>query len=252
MLVLALATHAYLFAMVCALWLSHVARDYFTRLRTLKGTIAYCMACAAILVLSAWQVGYFAVRNGVGTVGAYGFYKANLLTFFDAENWTYFLADIPTHAAEIKGFAFLGTGVILLLPFALYHLVTRRTLLLKQLNLHFHWLLIATFAALFVFALSHTIGIGNHNVQLPLLKPMEHVGNAFRASGRMIWPIYYALLIFILATVIVCAPHRIAILLLGVALLVQIIDTSAAWPKIKQRFVQEERSEWATTMRSPL
>ena len=250
-LVLALATHAYLFAMVFCMWAAHIAGDCMMRLRPLKQSIVYCMTCTAILVLTAWQVGYFSVRNGVGAVGAYGVYKANLLTFFDAENWSYFLADIPTHAAEIEGFAFLGTGVILLLPFALYHLVTRRTLLLKQLNLHFHWVLTATFCVMFTFALSRKIGIGNHNVELAFLKPLEHIGNTFRASGRMIWPIYYAVLIFILATMIVCTPRNVAALLLGVAILVQIIDTSAAWPKIKQRLVQRERSEWATTMRSP-
>jgi hypothetical protein len=76
-----------------------------------------------------------------------------------------------------------------------------------------------------MFALSSKIAAGEHVVlDLSVLyEPIQGVTNAFRSSGRLVWPLYYAVFA---AAVMAAARRRVAIargLLLG-ALALQLID----------------------------
>ena len=55
------------------------------------------------------------------------------------------------------------------------------------------------------------------------------LANVFRCSGRMFWPVFYAIIFVVIFLIVRGNNTRTAVYLLGFALVIQIVDTSAAW-----------------------
>lgn len=72
----------------------------------------------------------------------------------------------------------------------------------------------------------------------------------FRASGRMVWPLHYLLLLGAAIVVVQRLPHRSRILVLALALLVQVADTSAGWRPLGAK-LREPGETWRTPMQNP-
>jgi integral membrane sensor domain MASE1 len=56
-----------------------------------------------------------------------------------------------------------------------------------------------------------------------------------RSSGRLFWPVYYVLLLFLVFVVVRRFRSSVAITILAVALAVQVVDTSAGWLDIRRQ-----------------
>ena len=162
----------------------------------------------------------------------YGYYKANVLSFFNPGarlgsnfSWSNFLPTIPIAGGEYEGFGYLGLGGIILLILLFFFFVRREPLLNFKKNRPYYLLVII----FFIIAISNIINFGNFvllNISLPnfLYAPLS----ILRASGRFIWPIYY--LIFIAGLVVIYKKIKIkknAILILILILFIQIIDISS-------------------------
>ncbi len=218
----ALLTHAYLAAMVLSLWLAKGAS-----VRAWRALIAGVAALAGI----AWLAGY-----GVGgrqlSAGGFGFFSANLLSWFDPMDWADFLtfhgrdiahtgewsALLPALAqatrGQYEGFAYMGAGVIALTLLALPLVsILRRS----RSSLHARseyaqtapqsassvplWLW-GMCIAMAVFALSARPSIGPWIiVEIPLPDFLDRLAGVFRASGRFIWPLGYLLMAVVIAIV---------------------------------------------------
>ena len=249
LLVCAAMIHAYLFAMIFALWAASWVsecwrhRAHRDRLRPL---FAEVVVLSAALGLTFWQVGYFSLGKDVWST-AYGFYKANLLTFVDSDGWSAILRDLPEAKGDYEGFNFLGLGGILLLLFAVpialgsprVASVTRRRLIPLG----------AALALLFVFAVTNHIGIGSTEYRFDLPDDVLEIATLFRSSGRMMWPVFYAILFASLFMVMRGYRQRTATTLLAIVVIAQAVDTRAGWQGRRQVLMQKSSSE---LMASPL
>ena len=261
LLSLAASIHFYLLAMVGSLWivsLVNIDPDKKT-LQVLKSRSNILILTTAILVLVFWQAGYFAVRGGAAASGSYGIGHLNVLGLFDSSGYSYVLPDIKETPASynsfdralshFEGFSYLGLGMLLCLGFALwglrYQQVSLRSVFLRYRPL------VIMLGLLTVFAISNNVGIGPWNFTFPIPDSVRSVASILRASARMFWPVYYALMLLIFYIIIKSYSRKTAIAILAIGLVIQIADTSAGWLPKRQQLMQPKSSEWGTSLTDP-
>lgn len=253
LVLLAAAVHAYLLAMLlaifCAAWLRAVAID-----RTLSLPQGSARAALGVLLLAGWMalIGYFVAAPQQLAAEGYGHYSANLLTWFDPMDWRAFLLHYGRDPAgkgewsrflpalgqstvgQYEGFAYLGAGVLLLAVAAMALALWRR-----QRPPRFMAPLLMVALALFVAALSNRIGLGGRELfVVPLPDAVLGALAVFRASGRFVWPLTYLLVIAAVAGVARNLPARAAVPLLALAVIVQALDLSGKLREFRHTFHQ--------------
>ncbi|MEJ2613019.1 MAG: DUF6311 domain-containing protein [Candidatus Thiodiazotropha sp.] len=227
--------HAYLLAMVFAIW----AVDLFGRMIksqiSARNSIVELVTIAAVVVLVCWQAGYFSVGAGTRSSG-YGFFRMNLLSVIDSSDWSYVLKDIPQAAGDYEGFNYLGLGIIFLFVLSLPGFFSK--------NRH----LLVLFILLALFAASNSVAIGSFEFKYPLPNFALDLFNIFRASGRMFWPVFYVIIFFLIHFTIKQFDQRTAAAVLGLALVAQIVDTSVGWLPIRKNLMATPSDVWSSSL----
>jgi len=180
--------HAYLCAMVIAIWLADVIRRLAyktTPARLLAAEVAIAAVCLGAVMTFA---GYF-ISTGV-SAGGFGFFRMNLLAFFDPSPiWSSFYSD-PYRNGDYEGFAYLGAGVLALTVIALAVFVWRKRPIGANRRVAVPLAVLAVF--LIVYALSDHVALGPYELfhyRLPGF--LRKVSSTFRVSGRFDWPVVY-------------------------------------------------------------
>ncbi|WP_423205084.1 DUF6311 domain-containing protein [Pseudomonas kribbensis] len=241
--------HAYLLAMVALIWVADLAARCFKNKLTVRNAAVELVVLFALVSVCCWQAGYFSVSGADAASDGFGLYRANLLTLFSANAWSYVLRDLPGGVGDTEGFGFLGFGLLLLALCGFVGWLQGRTGLGEKLRRY--PVLLLALAGLMVFAVSNNIAFGPLNFTYPLPEKIIAVANIFRGSGRMVWPVYYAVILVIVFLVIRANEPRTAICLLAMALLVQVADTHRGWAPIRKHLMMEPSSRWATPMVDP-
>jgi hypothetical protein len=226
LLIAALLVNFYIFAMVLGLYLA----DLLDRL-VISKTLSYRIAILQMLGLSGsillvlWQAGYFAVPSA-GQWG-FGFFKLNLLGFFNPLGWSYVLPDIPMQSSWAEGYMYIGLGVILgfilILPGCLSW---PRQIFLRAKERPFFYCIILGF---FIFSISNQIGIGLWEFSYPLPEAVLKIAAILRASARMFWPVYYFLYLFLIYELCRCYSKSVAVTILSILCFIQGTDLYAGW-----------------------
>jgi hypothetical protein len=86
---------------------------------------------------------------------------------------------------------------------------------------------------------------------VPLPDALYGLASIFRASGRMIWPVYYVLMLAIVYLVFRGTGRQAATALVAVAVAIQVADTSASWTSVRARPMQTPASTWPTPLTNP-
>lgn len=240
--------HAYLLVMVALIWIADLFGKVMLGTLTRRQGLTEFGSLFALVSVCCWQAGYFSIVDGAGG-GGFGWYRMNLISLFDAEGWSYVLPSFATGGGDYEGFNYLGLGVLLLVPAAGFAML-RSNIRVKALLSRWPWLMLAMLG-LTVFALSNQIGLGAHTFSYPLPKTVEGLASIFRASGRMFWPVFYA--IVLLVTFLVVRGYRpaFAMALLALALTTQIVDTRIAWAGLRATKMVPQTSAWASPMHDP-
>ncbi|MFJ2320000.1 DUF6311 domain-containing protein [Pseudomonas sp. NPDC087817] len=240
--------HAYLLVMVALIWVADLlGKVWVGRLTRRQGLIEFASLFALVSVCC-WQAGYFSIVDGAGG-GGFGWYRMNLLSLVDSDGWSYVLPNLANGGGDYEGFNYLGLGVLLLLPLASIAWF-RSGISLKALLRSRPWLVLAMLG-LTLFALSNQIGWGTHTFSYPLPKILERLASIFRASGRMFWPVFYAIVVLLVFFVVRGYRTRTAIGLLALALVVQVVDTRIAWASLRAAKMLPPTSTWASPMHDP-
>lgn len=251
LLAVATAIHAYLLGMAMAIWCADLVRRRHDRV-----TSADAMQSLVVPVFSvfatAWLVGYTSIGSGSAAYG-YGTFKATPFALFDPGKgsvgiWSRVIPDVRGDWGHVESFNFLGLGMLLLLAIASVSGIrqwdsTRRAL-------RAHAALVAVLVALFAFALTNKIGGFHRYVEIPLPEPVVLLASMFRASGRMMWPVVYVIMLAAIVLVLRNLP-RSAPILLTFALAVQLLDISAGWAHMRPEFEGMRSSSWSGQLRGP-
>ena len=182
------------------------------------------------LLLVMYLSGYFEISLPDSLGYGYGYYKANILSFFNPApttynfSWSNFIPVIQTSGGEHEGFGYLGLGGIILFILLSFNFVKREPLLGFKKNRPYYLLIII----FFILAISNTINFGSFVLlDTPLPKFLYAPLSLIRASGRFIWPIYYLILIVGLILIYKKNEKKRALLILIIILCIQIIDISS-------------------------
>lgn len=181
-------------------------------------------------------LGYVGQGTGLAADLSFGHFSADMLTLFNPQGFSRLLPDLPQRPGQYEGFGYLGTGGLALAVVLL--LQPSRWWPRAKAELRARLPLVLAVGALTLLAFSTVVSVAGWKVLslrgltqalLPVLAP-------FRASGRFIWVLDYALLTGLLALVSwrwKQRPRVLTGLLLG-AVLLQFLDTDDVW--FRERF----------------
>lgn len=256
LLIAAAAVNSYLLMMTGIFWaISLIRKPYWIRAEY-KFTLAAIAISMSLIMLTCWQVGYFTVSgDGLYIISDYfNYFRMNVLGIIDPGIteyglWSYLIPDVPGDNHQHEGFNFLGLGFILLLPLSIKPLWSMKYKWLEFLKKHTP--LFLTLLMMIFISLSHKIGVGPWNFQLSLNESIVKILNIFRGHGRMFWPVFYFIYWAALALIINHYSKRVAVSILGVALLIQIVDTSRGWLPVRNYFMMPANSSWPSPLNDP-
>ncbi len=239
--VLAALIHPYLLVMVLAGWAADLLRRGW-RFAALPEAAAMAGGVAGAL----WLAGFQALPGGGLAEPGFGLYRANLLTLIQPQGWSLLLAGGRWGSGEYEGFGYIGLGGTLALLLALW-LVRRDA---PRLPARGRWPLLAVILLLAAFAVSNVVMLGPVTLAtIPLPAQAEPLAAMLRASGRMVWPLHYLVL---LGTAILVA-RRVgprAPLVLGLLLAVQVADGVRGWLPIAAS-ARVAGQAWASPLQDP-
>ncbi|MDR3470286.1 MAG: DUF6311 domain-containing protein [Devosia sp.] len=246
LLALASAVHAYLLAMVLAVWVAALAQRLWLGRLTWRSALLELVSGIAASLVVLWSAGFF-MTSSLGAEG-FGFYRLNLDSFLNPYGWSWILPNLPTTPGDYEGQVFPGLGVLALLLIGFVAGFSRLRAIFSP-----RWLpLLLVVVGMAVFAASNKLVIGTTELGIiPLPPQLLNFASMFRASGRMIWPAGYlaALLAFVLVSRRFEA--RPLAILAGLALVAQIADTSGQWTRFA-RMQPPPAATWPSPMQSPL
>ncbi|MGF6089637.1 DUF6311 domain-containing protein [Pseudomonas sp. 18173] len=237
--------HAYLLAMVALIWVADLfGKLLIGKLSRRQGLIELA-GLFALVSVCCWQAGYFSIADGAAGAG-FGWFRMNLVAPFDPNGWSAVMPNITQGGGDYEGFNYLGLGVLLLVPLAgvawFRSDISLRVLLRSRPLLP--WALIG----LTLFALSNQVGFGRLAFHYPLPDFLVDLASIFRASGRMFWPVFYAIVVLVTFLVVRGYRPRIAMALLAAALVTQIVDTRVGWAGMRTMKMLPQTAAWASPM----
>lgn len=193
--------HLY-FLLMCGFVLAgFVCKDFLEnkkvkRVFTLLSVYVLCGG-VTVYLLGGFSTTGSAAGNGLGT------YSFNLNSFYNSRGWSELLTALPSvGSGQTEGFSYLGAGILILIPvsFAICIVANRRQLADRQwwkqaiLDV-LPWAVILVISV--VAALSPTITLNDKTLfTIPLPSIVEKLWSIFRATGRLVWPAAYLLMIF--------------------------------------------------------
>ncbi len=241
------AIHAYLLAMVLALWFaSYVQRLWLRRFTWISGIeepVAVIVATGIVF----WAVG-FLYTGSVDSYG-FGFYKLNLLwPIITYRDWSSLVPDLPHAGYDYEGISFLGIGILAVLALSI---VSGAVLKLRALFTRRWAPLIVMAILLALFALSNHVGVLNTELfSFPVSGPFKFVGETFRSSGRFVWPLLYIVTI----GAVVLLGRRFspgwAVVVIGLLFGAQVVDSQKGWSMFAKADPQPA-DHWANLLQSP-
>ena len=178
------------------------------------------------LIFNMYLVGYFHIPATDALGFGFGYYKTNFLSLLDPSHslgessWSIIIPDIYNSTGEKEGFAYLGLGVISIFVY----LIIKNFKNIKKLKINYKYFTLCLF--LFLLAVSNNLSFGSIdliNLNLPNIfyAPLSII----RASGRLIWPVYYIIIIFTIYKLYKIEKKNYLLLIL-LFLLIQVFDFS--------------------------
>jgi hypothetical protein len=188
-----------------------------------------------ISIIIMYIIGYFEIPPYDSLGGGYGYFALNLNSFFNPLNsindlnnsWSLFFPILETPKGHYEGFAYLGLSGILFFILFLYSFFSKKNGFFFSRNI----LIILSFT-FFILAITNKIYFSEKLIfTFKLHDYIYGVLGIIRASGRMIWPIYY--LVFFTGILFIFRNFNFqkSKLILILLLIIQIIDLSPGLKK---------------------
>lgn len=223
--VLAIGIHPYFLPMTYGITLA-LCLEHAVQTKRWQRPLAFFACNLTATGLLGWVLGFWSGRATSGGQALYGYFSMNLNALWNPSGvgGVLFSRILPAQN-QVNGnydaFAYLGLGVLIALPIAVFVLRHHLAQILRT-----HWALALASLALTLFAVSHVVTANGVNlITLPLPGQLIQLCSVFRSGGRLFWPVYD--LLVLAAFLGVCRLPR---PVLGAALLaaVQVWDVSPA------------------------
>ena len=182
------------------------------------------------------------------SAGGIGNYSFNLNGFLNPQGYSRILSNLPTYNDQHEGFAYLGLGVILLCVFvvvalALYYFITKGEESYPQLrdDLRAYKMDIIIYGMILVLSVALSVSpmiTWRDKVIFTLKFPKKviEIWSIFRATGRLVWPAIYIIVIAAISLVMKKMGKQLAIVVLAICVCVQCYDLSAKAEELNHNY----------------
>ena len=239
--------HFYFTIILFILFLSQNLFDLINRKIDIKTQILKTFTIIFFVIFLMYIIGYFTINFDDGLGWGYGYYNFNLNSFFNPKgynyvsnfNWSYFLPTLDLQNQEKEGFSYLGiSGIIFLFFFIINFFKSKYEIIYSPYKLLFIFIIFLSLAT------SNNINFGDLNlINISLNKYIYASLSSIRASGRLIWLVYYFILIFGIIYIYKTYKKKHSIFILSLLLIIQIIDLSPGLMKYKtgSQYIQKNQ-----------
>ncbi len=219
-LLMTVLTNPYLLAMVGIIYAASLVR--YVAGQGLRSRWLEPMVIAVELIAAMFAVGYLGTGQSFSGEG-FGKYSMNLVSPIVPQRSGLFpqwQSIVDATGGQYEGFSYLGVGGIALTASAL--LINARSL--------WRWLirnpeLAAALFFLTLYALSTAVFAGSYELlRINIGWKLNRLANIYRSSGRMFWPVYYAVLFGSLLLVLRRLSSRWQVAIVGLCCLLQLLD----------------------------
>ena len=204
--------------------------EFFCQKKIFRKIIFELLGLLFCILFLMYILGYFSLNLDDGLGWGYGYYNFNLNSFFNPFGktnlsnieWSSFLSIKQFQNGEIEGFSYLGIGGFCLLIIFIFNFFFKKDKIIYTNNKTL--VICLTFL---ILSISNNINIGDTNIiYIPLNNIFYVIMSSIRASGRLIWPVYY--LIFIIGIVFIFNNFnkRVSLFIIASLFCVQILDLS--------------------------
>ncbi len=228
---------------------------------------AFLAASFAVVLGIGGCIGIFSVPASGETLVGYGHFGMNLNSLWTPVStgglvWSSVLPTQNQGLGTAEGFNYLGLAVLIAVPLCALRFAIKEKWAGLRAALKTHCGLCFVCACLTIFAISNT-WVANIRVlfTIPLPDAVQSLCDIFRASGRMFWPVYYLIFLFVIVSVAqLPAPTRIknkalaaqlGSLLLAAMLLVQVVDMRDILSE-KRSFFTDHTPAFTSEMTDPI
>ncbi|MDC3165280.1 DUF6311 domain-containing protein [Candidatus Pelagibacter sp.] len=192
----------------------------------LKKSLKLLLIYSSFTIFLLYLLGFFSVGLVDNIDFGYGYYKSNILTFFDPKggilnlDWSLIIPDIKNFTdGEKEGFGYLGIGGIIILYISVFYTIKYKYFKHKNFKIYF----IISFLFL-VLATSTNLSFGSYEIlNIELNKYIYGLLSTIRSSGRFIWIVAYLIIIFGIVTIHFRLP-KYKFLVITSLLVLQIVD----------------------------
>ena len=229
-ILLSTTIHFYFTIILLIIFFIEKVIDYFRNKKLIKNILIQTLIVLFASLFLMYIIGYFSLNLDDGLGWGYGYYNFNLNSFFNPVGqtniseviWSNFLAKREFQNGQIEGFSYLGLSGFIFLIIFVFNMFNKRN------NIIYSNIKIFTICMIFlILSTSNNIYFDQTSIiKIPLNNIFYGISSIIRASGRLIWPIYY--LIFIVGIIFIYQnfQKKISLLIILILLLVQIVDIS--------------------------
>ena len=218
--------HPYLWAMVVPLVVAFLVRLGLERRETPTRLLFAAALILAVSLVEFYCLGI--VGRGLDRgAGGFGYYNADLLALLNPMDRSRYLPTLPAGPGQYEGYAYLGLGVLSLIPVAMGLAWKHRASFTPEAQKR--WLPVVVVSVLLaIYSLGSVVTVAGHTLATMrhLYRPFGFVTGPLRSSGRFIWPLVYLIGTASLAIVLRTLRERrgTALLLLAAVVAVQFGD----------------------------
>ena len=241
----------YIMVMVSFMLLYVVAIEYFHRKKLTSKVVLHLIYLASSLFALIWLFDGFSREptlyesikmNFPGP--HYGRFGYNLLSFINpnlglrvnflgkdnpeylSENFSISNLSLGSTPGSYEGYLYLGFGLIFLF-IILFYMSYKKKIKLFQISDSVTRKITCLFViVIIIYSVTQNIGIGSFQIKLPFPYLGEWALSPFRTSGRFMWVIGYAAIVFCFIKLYEISSKKSITIIIWVALLIQLVDLS--------------------------
>ncbi|MFS8329757.1 DUF6311 domain-containing protein [Escherichia coli] len=226
------AIHFYITGMILSVFVAYLATSIIKKEKTIASAASLFIVAMLALAGTMYALGYFVIADGADGSG-FGLYHMDLNAFINPMySWvSNFTNPLPHQKLDYEGFAYLGTGVVIVLLVGVACFSIYRGFGKGCIPGFVMCLLIL------LFAISNNISFNGNNVlSINLPSIVSKAVNIFRSSGRFIWVFIYASLAFFIIYIRHYLNRALCLSIVAISCAVQLYDIHGMITKVHERY----------------
>ncbi len=236
---LAITIHPYFLPMLFGILFADLV-EHCIATKEIGKSLAFLGASFAVVLGIGYSIGIFSVPASGETLVGYGYFGMNLNTLWTPVSkgdliWSSILPTQNQGLGTVEGFNYLGLAMLFAAPLCALGFLYKHRWAGVFAALKKHCGMVFVCACLTIFAVSNT-WVANIRVlfTIPLPETLQSLCDTFRASGRMFWPVYYLIFLFVIVQVAQITWRRLPKVTAKAACDETAIPTNAPMPEQQQ------------------